>query len=494
MEKYNLKYQLGGNTKNGHLKWNEKGLVVDKINCIGKENTSSSYKYYKCEYSLNPFKCNEIPDPGSGNIKYCNKSEEIDYSWIKYGNIGIKNLGDTCYANSYLQAILHSYSFIYHVKLLDITDNFNTLIKDKFSKTKALDLEAIKGPNGNGIRDSFMCPRRAQQDAQEYLQQFLRNIYEDDKYMLKNVDISSQYINLKITPPPETETGENISFYDNTQMINNDDILDTSKYIKENPETYKNFSQNYTYNLSIRNYFFSFITCESARLIKIDNPKIESTRHRLAFGDMITAPIPKPKPITKEPKKTEETKDTKLIECLREYFKIETMLGDNRNSKEEGLEWDRKELKLLSTPIYFIIQLKRFEFNFNGTINKISDKVEIPLELKGADLIEFMYKNYEGKYNDPGTYDLYAVTMQSGNLSFGHYYSYIRKPKFNDVDLNSGPFTPGWYEANDETFYPFIGNINKEIKDGYIFYYKKRDLDDEYPHMLGNEDVKYKYV
>ena len=203
---------------------------------------------------------------------------------------------------------------------------------------------------------------------------------------------------------------------------------------------------------------------------------------------MILVEIPKPKTITKEPKKT------KLIECLREYFKIETMLDGNRKSEEKGFEWDTRELKLLSTPTYFIISLKRFEYNSNGTTNKISNKVEIPLELKGADLIEFMYKNYEGKYNDPGTYDLYAVTMQRGrSTEEGHYYSYIRKPKFNEVDLNSG-FTPGWYEANDETFDPLRGDIEELIKDGYIFYYKKRDLDDEYPHMLGNEDVTYQYV
>lgn len=483
MKIYNLKYQLGGNTKNGHLKWNEKGLVVDKINCIGTKNTSSSYKYYKCEYSLNPFKCNEIPDPGSGNIKYCNKSEEIDYSWIKYGNIGIKNLGNTCYANSYLQAILHSYSFIYHVKLLDIKDNFNTLIKDKFSKAEALDL----GRNGNRIRDSFMCPEDIQQDAQEYLQQFLDNIYQDDKYMLKNVDISSQYIKLKIKPPQQDE---NISFYDNTKM-KYDGIVNTSNVLTKNPKSYQLWT-NYTYNLSIRNYFFGFITCSSAILIKIDNPTIEYTRHKLAFGDMILVeiPKPKPKPITKEPKKTEETEETKLIECLREYFKIETMLKDERTSDKVGFEWDTKELKLLSTPTYFIIQLKRYD----KYGKKIIDKVEIPLELEEKDLIEFMYKNEFNNYNDPGTYDLYAVTIQEGDsASRGHYYSYIRKPKFNEVDLNSG-FTPGWYEANDETFDPFIGNINEKIKDGYIFYYKKRDLDGEYPHMLGNEDVRYQYV
>jgi ubiquitin C-terminal hydrolase len=174
------------------------------------------------------------------------------------------------------------------------------------------------------------------------------------------------------------------------------------------------------------------------------------------------------------------------------------MLGDNRNFKEEkGFEWDTKEFKLLSTPTYFIISLKRFEYDIKTKQNKkISDKVEIPLELEEKDLIEFMYKNEFNNYNDPGTYDLYAVTMQSGESDGGHYYSYIRKPKFtvNDVDLNSGPFTPGWYEANDSTFNRLREDIKEKIKGGYIFYYKKRDLDDEYPHMLGNEDVRYQYV
>ena len=469
MKIYNLKYQLGGNTKNGHLKWNEKGLVVDKIDCIGKKNLSRSYKYYKCEYSLNPFKCNEIavPDSRSRNIKYCNKSEEIDYSWVKYGNIGINNLGTTCYANSYLQAILHSYSFIYHVKLLDIKDDFNTLIdqKFKFNKKEALDL-----PKSNNFIE---CSD--QQDAQEYLNKFLDKIYENDDYMLKNVDISSQFINLKIKPP---KIDENISFYDNTMMYKYGKIVDTSEILTKTQSKHKYLNQNYTYNLSISKYFFDFILCSSNTVKnKTGYDEVSFKKHRLEFQQQLQISIT----------------SNNLISCLRENFKIEDLKEQNRiYTEQEGLEWDQKELKLLSTPIYFIISLKRF----NNYGSKISDKVEIPLELDETDLREFMYKNSQGDCNDPGTYDLYAVTMQLGSLTSGHYYSYIRKPNFNNEKLNSDTFTPGWYEANDNSFKKFDlrEDIKEKIKDGYIFYYKKRDLDDVYPHMLGNEDVRYQYV
>jgi ubiquitin carboxyl-terminal hydrolase 8 len=189
----------------------------------------------------------------------------------------------------------------------------------------------------------------------------------------------------------------------------------------------------------------------------------------------------------------------KLIECLRDFFKTEELDKDeaqgSQNDLANGIETYEKDFKLLSTPIYFIISLKRFEYDkVTNNKKKISNKVEIPLELKGTDLIEFMYKNSDGAYNDPGIYDLYAVTMHGGNTDGGHYYSYIRKPKFSSLSLNSDTFTPGWYVANDSQFYPLSDDINEKIKEGYIFYYKKRDLDDEYPHMLGNEDVGYKYI
>jgi len=103
-------------------------------------------------------------------------------------------------------------------------------------------------------------------------------------------------------------------------------------------------------------------------------------------------------------------------------------------------------------PILLIIQLKRFNFNFEKNDNYISYPIN-----------NLKLKKYAYIYEDTNTtYKLIGINCHSGNIYCGHYYSYCRNIKNNK-----------WYKHNDEIVTKVTSLEDLITNDAYLLFYHK---------------------
>jgi len=138
----------------------------------------------------------------------------------------------------------------------------------------------------------------------------------------------------------------------------------------------------------------------------------------------------------------------KLDDIINEYSNTEKLEDDNQyhcekcKKKVDALKTD----KIIKTPKYLHIQLKRFE-NDGRRLSKIDDKVEVPIFLNLCD----------SKYNLRGCVHHY------GSINGGHYiYNYNK---------NKSDSYKNWICLNDSG----ISNkdVSDEINNGYVYLYVK---------------------
>jgi ubiquitin carboxyl-terminal hydrolase 8 len=101
-----------------------------------------------------------------------------------------------------------------------------------------------------------------------------------------------------------------------------------------------------------------------------------------------------------------------LEDCLRKYTEYEKLENDNKwyNEKTGQYEEAYKKYDICITPQILVILLNRFS---NHPIQKNQTLVRFPHRLDIPDII-------------PHTYDLYGISNHAGNPFFGHYTSFVK--------------------------------------------------------------------
>mmetsp|Transcript_9461 Transcript_9461/g.15674 ORF Transcript_9461/g.15674 Transcript_9461/m.15674 type:complete len:728 (+) Transcript_9461:77-2260(+) len=123
-----------------------------------------------------------------------------------------------------------------------------------------------------------------------------------------------------------------------------------------------------------------------------------------------------------------------LSDALENFTMDETLDADNKVTCERCKEKRvvTKGLRLATAPTMLVINYKRFTYDMYGRMSRIAKNVSFPLRLVIKD---FMSKANRGK---PPPYSLVAVLVHKGRTcDRGHYVAYVRKGK-------------DWYLANDE--------------------------------------------
>ena len=139
---------------------------------------------------------------------------------------------------------------------------------------------------------------------------------------------------------------------------------------------------------------------------------------------------------------------------------LKDLVKKNREMKESI-----KNITIWEAPKVLIIHLKRFKKTLYGSVEKITNKVNFPLN--GLDISDYLHKSSSCKNK---IYDLFAINNHTNfnrlgfnSISFGHYYSYCKNFMNNK-----------WYDYNDDTV-----NEIKENKiitaDAYILFYRLRE-------------------
>jgi ubiquitin C-terminal hydrolase len=332
--------------------------------------------------------------------------------------LGIFNLGNTCYINVIMQILfncddLNDYVFsnqFFHD--LKKKDNMNSLLYKYHVIIRKLMIERKKGKNVkkikpiefiNKFRNEFSMFSFHQQDAQEGCTYLIDNFHNS---------IASDINNLQ-------------ELYNNRIQIN----MTTDK--KLILKSYKSWEQFYKkdYSKLIDIFFGQFINKSTCKTCGYEYQSFEP------FNNL---------QVSVEGCET-------LLNCFDKNFESETV-EDYYCDKCESKQVAEKTHRIMMTPDYLIVQLKRFVFDENRMrFEKIYDNIHFPDYMNLNDYCEIEQSN--------NFYKLINIVNHIGSSDGGHYYSFN---KFEDQ----------WYEFDDDD----IREIEEKdifTKNCYMLVYKR---------------------
>jgi len=339
------------------------------------------------------------------NSKYHNK-----------GLSGLANLGNTCFINSCIQILSHTYELN---EFLD-AETYKKKLKNKYDSALLIEWDGLRKIlwNENCIVSPGRFIKTIQKVATAKKQELFTGYSQNDvsEFLLFLIDCFhnslSREIKFTISGTPENET----------------DIL-AIKCFKMIENSYKN---DYS---EIWNLFYGVHVSEISRM---DNGKILSQTPEPYF--MVDLPIPL------------DNKSPSLIDCFNHYVEGEVIENYKDEEAKESVNI-KKKILFWSFPNILAIDLKRF----NGRFQKNQIYVNFPLD--DLDLSQYVI----GYKKDTYKYELYGVCNHSGGVMGGHYTSYVKNANGK------------WYHFND-TSVSEVGLSESIISPkAYVLFYRKKN-------------------
>jgi ubiquitin carboxyl-terminal hydrolase 8 len=338
--------------------------------------------------------------------------------YLNKGLTGLANLGNTCFINSCMQVISHTYEL--NIFLDDET--YKKKLQNKCDSALLLEWDNLRKIiwESNCIISPGKYIKTIQKVAKIKGLEMFTGYSQNDlpEFLLFLIDSFHNSISREIKM---TITGE-------TQN-------ETDKIAVKCFEMIKNmYSKEYS---EIWNLFYAVHVSE---IIDLTSGKQIQIIPEPYF--MIDLPIPS------------GNKSPTLIDCFNHYVKGEILEGENGWYNEDTKEKININKKILfwSFPNILVIDFKRF----NNRFQKNQILIDFPLE--NLDLSNYVigYKSESYKY------DLYAVCNHSGGVMGGHYTSYIKNANGK------------WYHFND-TNVTEVKNAESIISTkAYVLFYRKR--------------------
>jgi|TARA_R110002073_G_scaffold168351_1_gene325191 ubiquitin carboxyl-terminal hydrolase 8 len=344
----------------------------------------------------------------------------MDNIFDKYKNSGLTglvNIGNTCYLNSCLQLLSHTYEL----------NNFLDSNKRQLNKNN----EAKIYTEWNSLRNMMwsenctIAPYGFVKSVQEIAKtkgyEMFTGFAQNDVFEFLLFIIDCLHETLK----------REVEMKINGTVKNNKDIL-AKKCYKMMQNMYK---QEYS---EILNIFYGISVTQIKDYITNDILSIAPEPFSI-----LSLSIPK-------------NIDCTIEDCLDEYTNSEDLIDDNQwyNDKIEEKQDAIKNIVFWSLPNVLIIELKRY----NNSQQKIHTLVTTPLT--NLDL-----SKYVSGYNSDGyTYDLFGTGNHSGNVYGGHYTANIKNANGK------------WYSFND-TLINEISENRVITAHTYCLFYRKKNKD-----------------
>jgi ubiquitin C-terminal hydrolase len=326
----------------------------------------------------------------------------------KKGISGLANLGDTCFINALLQIISHTYELN---ELLD-SDGYKSKLNKCVESELLSSWDELRllmwsenctiSPGGfihairkiSKIKKNNMFSTISQNDMPEFLT-FLFDIFHT---ALK------RKVTMTIDGNPK------------------------NKRDKMAKMCYEMMKKEYTENYSeILNMFYG-IHVSTLTSVSVAKSNDEYLSIRPEPFMVISLPIPSEAPLKQD--------HISLMDCFDLNCESELMEGDNAWFNESlGKKQNvYKRLVYWSLPEIMVIDIKRFEYNYNtDSFVKNQSNIKIPIEN-----VSFS-KYVEGYNKDSYVYDLYGICNHHGDENFGHYTSTIKTADSR------------WFNFNDST-------------------------------------------
>lgn len=298
------------------------------------------------------------------------------------GQTGLVNLGNTCFLNSCMQILNHTYELS---ELLS-SDKYKTSTKKDLPDTVIIsewnNLREVMWSQ-NGIVSPNRFVHHVQQLAIAKDRELFTGFAQNDlpEFLLFMIECMHNSISRSVTMKimGKVETGVDQMATDCYHMLKN-------TYSKEYSE--------------IMDMFYGIYVSE---LSSIDGKTVHTTKPESFF--ILDLEIPKA--------------NASLYECLDAFTSYEMLEGENAwfNEKMGQKEDVRKRITFWNFPKILVITLKRF--SVDGS-HKIQDLIEFPLE--NLDVSKYVSGYNPKQY----VYDLYGVCNHSGGPLGGHYTAFVK--------------------------------------------------------------------
>ena len=338
------------------------------------------------------------------------------------GMTGLANLGNTCFLNSCMQVLNHTYELNH---FLD-SANMKRLIKPELPDSNILaewdDLRNVMW-SGNGM----VTPRK-----------FVYNVQQIAGIKKKDI----------FTGWAQNDMPEFLLFF--IDCIHNSVSKGVTMKIMGNKENdvdeiaiacYKMLKTAYANEYSeIMNIFYGLYISE---IISKEKGKRYVLKPELYF--ILDLPVMDENGFAKT-----------LYDCIDIYTKPEILEGDNAwfNEKTKKKEDIKKQLSFWNFPNVLVIVLKRF--TPDGS-HKINTQIDIPID--NLDLSKYVRGYHASSYK----YDLYGVCNHIGGVMGGHYTAFVRNAEMKWIHYN---------DANVEV----VQNTSNIISPmAYCLFYRKKN-------------------
>jgi ubiquitin C-terminal hydrolase len=349
-------------------------------------------------------------------------------SFEKYkdkGLSGLTNLGNTCFLNSTMQVLSHTYELNNFLEM----STYKNKLNNKYDSALLIEWDELRKLlwKENCIVSPFKFVKTVQKLATLKGQDMFTGFNQNDlpEFLIFVTDCFhnaiSREVNMTINGKIENEKDEiAVKCFERIKQM----------YQNEYSEIWKIF---YGMHVSILENVLT-------------GKKISITPEPFFI---INLPIPL------------NNKCPSLLDCFNLYVEYELMDGENSIEIEESGEKvsAKKSISFWSLPQILVIDIKRFNMtNKINTMKKNQVMVDFPLE--NLDLSEYVIGYDKSSY----VYDLYGVCNHSGSLLGGHYTAFVK-------NINNK-----WYHYNDTTVSEV--KIEEQIKTpkAYCFFYRKREL------------------
>ena len=316
---------------------------------------------------------------------------ELEVSKIINSQIGLNNLGSTCYMNSALQVIIHCKIFI--EKIISFKNSTNSITNSFLNICSSLIVSQNK-ENRNHLSYSYSLNSISPSNFKSLFclkhSDYMRGQHDSIEFLRTLLDDISKEININ----------QNISAYK--------ELKTEGKSKEEQSKEYHNFYISRENSIIVDifyNQIINIFTCECG---------FES----YSFQKLLDIPLLLPMKQYK----------VDMSSLIKEYFKEEELDWSSKCEKcnKEGL----KHLKLMKFSLLneiLIFSLQRFD-------PYLSMKSNIRVSFKEIiDLKDYCDTNLDGQNTK---YRLRGTINHIGNINYGHYYAYIRIGEL-------------WYEFND---------------------------------------------
>jgi len=386
------------------------------------------------------------------NINQINEINDIeqDYEYTKYsifqnkGLSGLVNLGNTCFINSSLQILSHTYE----LNLFLNNENFKDKLNDKIDTMLLIEWNCLRELLWQ--KNCIIIPKRfiktihivSNQKKNELFQNFQQNdIAEFILFVLDTFHNSlSREVEIQI----------------NGKILNEKDKIALNCYNVLS----KMYSKDYSEIIDLF-YGLQVSLIQPLKTQNNHNMQKKCDDHLFCGEDKYIKNIVEPFfflnlciPAKNTAKGVLE--EINLYDCFNLYTKEEILDGDNcvfnelTNKKEEV----KKKVLFWNFPKILIIVLKRFN-NYN---EKNCDKIIFPLH--NLDLEDYVVGYEKSQYK----YQLYGVCNHHGNIHGGHYTCFIQNANKK------------WYLFNDDEVTEIDDLNNIVTNNAYCLFYRKKNI------------------